>query len=994
MPSPFGARPRYTGRLARPLIQRTAFALALLCLSPAGASAQLSTIEVAGLRLVYFDPSETYLVPHVARTFLNSLAFQRRLFDFESDRITVLLADFSDTGNAGASVVPRNALSVQISPLNSVFETIAGNERMNILMNHELVHIATMDQAAGKDRMFRRLFGGKVMPVHDQPESILYFLLTSPRVAAPRWYHEGIAVFVDTWMAGGLGRAQSGYDEMVFRSMVRDGVPLYDPLGLVSEGTKIDFQVEVNSYLYGTRFMTWLARRYSPEQLIEWVSRHEGSRAFYAAQFRHVFGVPLDQAWAAWTKDEQIFQQRNLDVIREHPVTPHRDITSRALGSVSRAYVDERSGKLYAAFNYPGAVAHVGAIDLAGGTVEKIVNVKGPVIYSVTSLAHDPRDGILFYTTDNSAYRDLIRLDPATGRTQTLIKDARIGDIAFNNADRSLWGIRHLNGIVTLVRIPPPYREWFKVISWPYGTVMYDLDVSPDGSRVAASFGEISGQQDVRILDTAALLRGDTTASARFDFGAAVPNSFVFSPDSRYLFGSAYHTGVSNIFRYDLAARTVDAVSNTETGLFRPVPQADGSLIVFRYSGQGFVPTRIDPRPLQDVSAITFLGERLVEERPVLKNWMVGSPAAVPFDSMPQETGRYQLAGGLERESFYPVLQGYKDTGAIGMRVNLSDPLQLNRASVTASYSVTGELPRSERLHLSAAYERFDWRARFDWNGADFYDFFGPTKTSRKGYMLSVGRKRTLMFDGPRRLELDVEGRLAGNLDRLPEFQNVQVNVDRLMTLRSRLSYADVRNSLGHVDDETGMRWSIAAQGQRVAGTIFPRIHGTYDRSVGLPAGHSSIWLRSAAGFSPRDRNQPFANFYFGGFGNNWIDHQEEKRYRDAYSFPGAGLNDIAGRNFVKSGVEWNLPPWRFRRAGTPGFYAAWARPAIFVAGLMTNLDVAAARRTVTGVGGQLDFRFSLVSSLDLTVSLGAAIALEGGRRPSRETMLSLKILR
>ena len=62
-------------------------------------------------------------------------------------------------------------------------------------------------------------------------------------------------------MAGGLGRAQSGYDEMVFRSMVRDGARFYDPLGLVSEGTKIDFQVEVNSYLYGTRFMTWLARR-------------------------------------------------------------------------------------------------------------------------------------------------------------------------------------------------------------------------------------------------------------------------------------------------------------------------------------------------------------------------------------------------------------------------------------------------------------------------------------------------------------------------------------------------------------------------------------------------------------------------------------------------------------------------------------------------------------------------------------------------------------
>ena len=43
---------------------------------------------------------------------------------------------------------------------------------------------------------------------------------------------------------------------MVFRSMVRDDSHFFDPLGLVSEGTKIDFQVEVNSYLYGTRFVS------------------------------------------------------------------------------------------------------------------------------------------------------------------------------------------------------------------------------------------------------------------------------------------------------------------------------------------------------------------------------------------------------------------------------------------------------------------------------------------------------------------------------------------------------------------------------------------------------------------------------------------------------------------------------------------------------------------------------------------------------------------
>ena len=42
-------------------------------------------------------------------------------------------------------------------------------------------------------------------------------------------------------------------------------------------------------------------------------------------------------------------------------------------------------------------------------------------------------------------------------------------------------------------------------------------------------------------------------------------------------------------------------------------------------------------------------------------------------------------------------------------------------------------------------------------------------------------------------------------------------------------------------------------------------------------------------------------------------------------------------RNFLKSMVELNLPPWRFRHAGTPGFHGTWMRPAVFVTGLATN---------------------------------------------------------
>jgi hypothetical protein len=959
------------------------------------ARAQLASVEVGKMLLVYVDGTETFLVPHAGRTFLNSLATQKKLFDYEPETgISVLLLDLQDAGNASATSVPRNALTVHIAPLSYAFETIPSNERMNAIMNHELVHVVTMDQAAGSDRFFRRLFGGKVMPVAEQPESVLYFYLTTPRVAAPRWFHEGSAVFVDTWMAGGIGRAQGGFDEMVFRAMVRDNAPFYDPLALVSEGTKIDFQLQINSYLYGTRFLTWLARTYSPEQVIDWMARRPGSRGYYASQFRHVFGRSLESAWGDWIVAEKAFQQKNLEAIRQYPITPHRDLTTRALGSVSRAYYDSRQDRIYAAFNYPGVVAHVGALDVRTGEVKRIVPLKGPMIYTVTSIAYDEQEGIVYYTTDNGAFRDIVRLDPSTGRTKVLQRDARIGDLAFNRADRALWGIRHLNGLCTVVRMQAPYTEWTRVVTFPYGTVIYDLDVSPDGTRVVGAFGEIDGKMDVRIFAAETLVKGEMTPERRFDFGPAVPSGFVFSPDGRFLYGTAYLTGVSNVFRYELATGETEAVSNTETGLFRPIPLGGDELIVFRFTGRGLVPARITGTPIKDAAPITFLGERLAEEKPVVRTWNAGSPADVPWDTLPKKDGVYRLAGGLTSESFYPVIQGYKDTVAVGMRWNFSDRLQLNRLNVAASYSPDTGLPSSERVHLLATYQRFDWRAEATLNHADFYDLFGPTKVGRKGYGLSVGRKWTLLFDEPRRLDLDVEGSYSGNLDRLPDYQNVPVEVNDLVTLDATLGFTDVRSSLGSVDDETGIKWAAVTQAYVVDGRFIPRVRGDVAMGRALPIGHSSVWFRQSAGFSPRDRDQPFANFFFGGFGNNYVDRGDEKRYREYYSLAGADLNAIGGRNFVKSTVEWNLPPWRFARLGTPGLYVTWLRPALFVTGLLTNLDDRDVRRTVGNIGGQADLRISALSALDMTLSFGGAVAFEDGHEPRREFMVSLKVLR
>ena len=982
---------------------RSVLVLMVLCLASTAAAQGLGNLETEDLRLLYFDPTETYLAPHVARCYQNSLAGHKSILGFEPrEKTTLFLKDFTDYGNAAAGAVPRNTLLIDIAPLSFTFETFTTGERMCALMNHELVHIITTDQASSGDKRARRFFAGKVMPVSEHPETILYSYLTNPRQATPIWYLEGIAVFMETWMAGGLGRAQGGYDEMVFRSMVRDDAHFYDPLGLQSEGSKNDFQVGVNNYLYGTRFMSYLAYTYSPETLLSWVRRGEGSKGSYRAQFQQVFGLPMESAWQGWIDFEHEFQTRNLEAVRQYPITPYKDISDRGLGSVSRTYFDPRTRNLYWGLRYPGAIAHVGKMSVDSGEMQKLADIKGPMLFKVTSLALDPDSSTLFYTADNFAYRDLMSINTETGESEMLLEDARIGEIVFNKTDRSLWGVRHLNGIATLVRIPYPYTEWNQIESLPYGQIFYDLDISPDGSLLSSSFGDVNGDQSLRVYRMESLLEKEITPIQQFDFGQAVPESFVFSPDGKYLYGSSYFTGISNIFRYELATEELEAVSNTESGFVRPLPLDDGSLMVLRYTGDGFVPTIIDPKPLEDVSAIVFLGTEVVRKYPELQDWQVGPPSDVPLDELTTGQGSYSAISELGLQSIYPIVEGYKDDFALGINVKISDPLMLDNINFSITHSIDSELPSSEDVHATLEWRHVStsqsplsgtWTAILRNNPADFYDLFGPTKTGLKGQSGTVKYAKTLIFDDPRELNFGFDLSHYTNLDRLPRYQNVDVTFDKLTSLVVDLNYSHVRSSLGHVDDEKGFKWRMIAAADYVNGDTIPKIFGNFDFGFALPWKHSSIWFRNSVGAAFGDPLDEFANFFFGGFGNNYVDHGEVKRYRNEYAMPGFELNAVPGRNFYRSMLEWNLPPIRFKRVGTPSFYLSWARPALFATVLSTNLDDSAIQLDTHNYGIQIDFQFTVLSRLDMTLSTGYAKGYGNNSFTDDEWMVSLKIM-
>src|SRR5688572_17100199 len=108
----------------------TAVVLALFAFS---ATAQdLRSRRTRDLNLIYYDRAHEYLTYHLVRSFENSLAFHKKLFDYTpSEPVVVLMQDFGDYGHGGTSTVPWNYVSIGIEPFDYVYDTMPANERMN-----------------------------------------------------------------------------------------------------------------------------------------------------------------------------------------------------------------------------------------------------------------------------------------------------------------------------------------------------------------------------------------------------------------------------------------------------------------------------------------------------------------------------------------------------------------------------------------------------------------------------------------------------------------------------------------------------------------------------------------------------------------------------------------------------------------------------------------------------------------------------------------------
>lgn len=986
----------------------------LLSLLPAASLLPAQTIykyEQKDAEILFFNKEISTYIPHIVRMYREGKVLHEQIWEKDSlhryvpQQTLMLITDWEDDGNGGVCAIPRNIVFIGMSPLNFSYYIAPSTERYSHLFRHEYTHIVMSDKYNSSDMRWRKALGSKFYADPQHPFSAVFSYLSTPRWYAPRWYHEGIACFMETWLGGGVGRALGGYDEMNFRSLVADSSRIYSVVGLETEGTTQDFQVGTNSYLYGTRFVNYLVYKYGVGKLIDYYNRTEGSKTLFNKQFEKIYGVSLRKAWEEWIALERDHQKKNLDKIAEYPVTETDNLSNTPLGSVSPPLLDKNYNCLYAAVNHPDDLAHIARIDLATGKVEKLHVIDGPQLYQTSYLALDTKGQRLIYTVNNSHFRGINIYDIKKKKIVKRLKYQRVSNIVYDNSSSRLYGIFTNGGVNYLIRYDSLLTKKDIIYAFPFGQSIFDIDVSHNGNWLTATVSGLSGEQsiirfDVNGLGNAQFKYDTLITSKEYNFG-----QFRFSEDDSCLVGSSYYTGVSNIWSFDIATKEFNLLSNTKTGLFAPYQFSKDSLYALQSGSNGMRPVKLARKVLHDANAIELLGQKTYERNKSdlekLSEFQKPLPE-IKFGDVYNKITTYNTFKEIRFAGAYPEISGFTDskstndvTPVIGYRIAFQDPMGLNSIKASVGISPWSNNPWKNRFHAEIEWDWWQWKFAASWNKTNFYDLFGPLRRSRKGYCISASYNMKYPNRIPFSWEWGASVAAYGEMDALPLFQNVEIDkgIKSIQTAAANISASKLYKSLGAVMPEQGWKAGLYAYTYLADGTFYPSVSANIDGGLLVPfMRNTSVWLRSYFGKSFGDSDSAFGNEYFGGFRNNIVDWQDAYRFRTMNAMPGAKIDAIKAHSFAKIMAELNLTPIRFNNFGAFNLYPTYAQFTLFASDLIAN-PLAKHDVNYGNIGAQLNIEVVLFKYLKTTWSVGYAKMFSSQHHTSDQWMISLKLL-
>ena len=424
----------------------------------------------------------------------------------------------------------------------------------------------------------------------------------------------------------------------------------------------------------------------------------------------------------------------------------------------------------------------------------------------------------------------------------------RIGDLVFCRKDGSLWGVTHNDGLSSIVRLEAPFKSPRVLDTLPFATDFFNLDLSPDGTQLTGALTDESGTQRLgsngtrltcwRALRRTKSVRLPVRFTGQLYLFSGWPVSFRIILPERLR---------SNLFRLDLKTKKLDALSNSETGLFRPLPLPDGNLAAFEYSAQGFPPCepagsgdrrcKRDPIPgticRGKISGVEDLGSCSRATILTISSFVLTPVSTNPFAAW----------------SFSRYIRSRRATRTRrpgGVRLDLGDGLGLSHIESTLSYS-PDESAGGEGSHSISAGGRPTGIGRSPHTLTEpifTRSVRGLRKWGDADLSWLAEKKKNFIYDSDRTLDLTMS--LAGysGLDKLPDYQNVATSHTQIVsgTVSSAISHWKNRWARSKVKAEC--QWKVSAEVDDTFPKVFPRVWEEYARGFLLPLRNSSLWIR------------------------------------------------------------------------------------------------------------------------------------------------------
>jgi hypothetical protein len=943
---------------------------------------------------IIYRLNHAQLVNHILSSAENSLKRLMSIFDYKpAEKIVINTYDVSDYGFGATTTIPQNYIRLEIEPFEPGYEAVPYNERIQWLLSHELVHIAVNDKKSSLGSVIRGLFG-KVQPEKTQPFTTIYSVTGNFKRYTPRWYHEGIAVFLETWLSGGYGRTLGNFDEMYFRTSVLEGRKFPSQWEIETILSQNSIFLENEYYFYGARFVSYLAIHYSVNQVIEWFKTfsNDGLTGFIG-KFQEVFGKDFYTAWDDFISAEKAFQNENLNILESTKLTEVDKLSRKNYGWVTQPYFDAKTLSVIYGYHQTATLATLQKFHLLTKKSEDLTTLLTPSMYQVASTAFDESNNLFFYTTNNNKlFRDVWVVDLLTKEKKLLFPDSRIGNITISAGTNDLWGVQQQGGLSTLVFTEYPYKYVKPVFTFDYSEELSHLSVTKSGEKLAAVVHQASGQQSIVLFEKNNLLSGEPV-NYQIITSEGSPENPSWSDDELKLYWNAYTNGVSNIYRHDFQDSKTVALTNCITGLFKPVEVETDSLFAFEFSTDGFNPVMIANKPAHYLPAIQYYGQKIINKDPRVYDWLL--PAALKVVDQTEFSNEESYSGlsNLHLHSFVPVVSGFQNQVVLGFFTRVSDPLLLHDFTMEMGVSPFNETPGDPFFHFRFKYDfkqRFYFEYKF--NGPDFFDLFNNRKRGFLGSLFKLGYTHYWLYDKPHTLKQEISLTFYKDV----EFINdnlVKVSQPYFGVLSFNITSKNLRRTIGSSDFENGDQFSVTLN---LFATQFDSLQGLlngyveYNKYLLWLARHNVFHLMVSGGYVFDNPNLVQGRFYFGGFGNRGIDNGDVRQFRKVFRFPGLPIYQLMTKKFVKLLLENDLPPLRLRNWALGNQFVNHIDFAIYSQSLITENEFG---KYWIDIGAQMDIRFKHWYNLETTFSAGIAKAWSE-KTTDWEWFLSIKLLK